>query len=76
MATAVLAHSVYLVRNHVSYSKDMWGISLSTITSLPELEEMQLFLVLETQMFDISPWLQHPVLSLGRKCIFSACFLL
>lgn len=76
MVTAVLVHSIYLVRNHVNYSKNMWGINLTTTTSLPELEETQLFLTSEIQTFEISPLFQHPVLSLERICNFSGYLLL
>lgn len=55
MATAVQAHSVNIVRQGDA------GKSLSSITSLPELAEMQLFLTSEIEMSVILPLLQHPV---------------
>lgn len=73
MASAVLAHLIYLVRNHTDYSKEMWGINLATIASLTELEETQMFLTSEIQMFEISPLLQHQALSLERIFNISDC---
>lgn len=54
----------------VNFSKEILGINITTTTSLPELEEMQLFLTSEIQMFEISPLLQHPVLSFERIQMF------
>lgn len=45
-------------------------MNLTTTTSLPELEEKHLFSTSEIQMFEISPLLQHPVLSLEGMKMF------
>lgn len=58
------------LQHHVYFSKEILGINLTTTTSLPELEEMQLFLMSDIQMFEIFPLLQHPVLSLERIQMF------